>query len=52
MSKTETGKTENTPSARVLRDDELDAVNGGFSLGASQAGGIVVTKTTDAASLR
>jgi len=31
MTKIETGKTEKTPSARVLRDDELNAVNGGFS---------------------
>jgi len=30
MSRTETGKIENAPSARVLRDDELDVVSGGF----------------------
>jgi len=32
MSKTETGKIENADSARVLRDDELDAVSGGITL--------------------
>jgi hypothetical protein len=31
MSKTETGKIENVPNARVLQDDELDAVSGGYT---------------------
>jgi len=35
MSKIETGKTENDHTARMLSGDELDAVSGGFSLGAS-----------------
>jgi len=29
--KTETGKTESAQNVRVLRDDELDAVSGGFT---------------------
>jgi len=28
--RTETGNIENAPSARLLRDDELDAVSSGF----------------------
>jgi hypothetical protein len=35
MSKTETGKIENAKTARVLRDDELDVVSGGFHWGVS-----------------
>jgi len=31
MSKTETGKIENDPAARMLSDDELDAVSGGLN---------------------
>jgi len=33
--KTETGKTETGKTAPMLSDDELDAVSGGWSLGAS-----------------
>jgi hypothetical protein len=33
MSKIDTAKTENDRTARVLRDDELDAVSGGKVLG-------------------
>jgi len=57
MSKTETGKIESDKTARVLRDDELDASSGGFSWGVSQGfswgvsnPGIVVTKATDVSS--
>jgi len=36
--KTETGKTENAQTARVLRDDELNFVSGGWSWGMTQMG--------------
>jgi hypothetical protein len=58
MNKIEVGKIESDKTARVLRDDELDAVSGGFSWGVSQGfswgvsnPGIVVTKMTDSSSV-
>ena len=41
MNKIETGKIENAKTARVLRDDEVEFVSGGWSWGISQSGGLV-----------
>ena len=53
MSKTEAGMIENAHTARVLQDDELDAVSGGLNSDGKigfgeRAYGIVITKATDA----
>jgi len=44
MSKTETGKIENAKTARVLRDDELDAVSGGSTVAFDIGGPIKMEK--------